>query len=379
MKIAWIRVLSLVVCGCMLLGLTAGQVSAEMSGITGVVPTDEYTFFDFEDFKEMCQDAAVFGETMTCVYTGYVDFVLEESLTIPSTLTLKTDGAGIRIPSGVTVTLEGKMEGSGIQVEGTLQNFGRLTLESGTRTGMTVAPTGSYVDAEGTQSGAIFVAADGEELPDNCISGMEMSSFTAQKVQDGEDTFWKLTITQDSGSNEEPDPFPGGTPNPNPNPGEDPDPGVDPDLGEDPKPTDPEVIEVTPMYRLYNPNSGEHFYTGSIEERDMLIGLGWIYEGVAWNAPTETGDPVYRLYNPNSGDHHYTMSATERDWLASLGWQYEGVCWNSASSDNLPQYRLYNPNADCGSHHYTGSAEERDFLVSLGWHYEGIGWFGMLN
>jgi len=134
---------------------------------------------------------------------------------------------------------------------------------------------------------------------------------------------------------------------------------------------------VTPMYRLYNPNSGEHFYTGSAAERDNLVSFGWQYEGVAWNAPTDSGEPVYRLYNPNSGDHHYTMSADERDFLVSVGWQYEGVCWNSAPADKLPLHRLYNPNADCGSHHYTGSTEERDFLVSLGWHYEGIGWFGM--
>ena len=148
----------------------------------------------------------------------------------------------------------------------------------------------------------------------------------------------------------------------------------------EPKPEPkPEKIETTPMYRLYNPNSGEHFYTGSIEERDMLVSVGWNYEGVAWNAPTKTGAPVYRLFNPNSGDHHYTMSEEERDNLTAVGWQYEGVCWNSASADNLPQYRLYNPNADCGSHHYTGSTEERDMLVSVGWIYEGIGWFGMLN
>ena len=137
------------------------------------------------------------------------------------------------------------------------------------------------------------------------------------------------------------------------------------------------VIETTAMYRLYNPNSGEHFYTGSVEERDMLDRVGWNYEGVAWNAPTNSGDPVYRLFNPNSGDHHYTMSAEERDMLVDVGWNYEGVAWNSASNDNVPQYRLYNPNADCGSHHYTSSIEERDFLVSLGWILEGIGWFGI--
>ena len=140
-----------------------------------------------------------------------------------------------------------------------------------------------------------------------------------------------------------------------------------------------ERIETTPMYRLYNPNTGEHFYTGSKEERNNLTDAGWVYEGVAWNAPTKSGAPVYRLFNPNNGDHHYTMSEAERDMLVSVGWIYEGVAWNSASPSNLPLYRLFNPNADCGSHHYTGSEEERDYLVSLGWHFEGIGWYGMLK
>ncbi len=135
--------------------------------------------------------------------------------------------------------------------------------------------------------------------------------------------------------------------------------------------------DVTPMYRLYNPNSGEHFYTGSVQERDVLKAAGWHYEGIAWNAPTKHGAPVYRLYNPNNGDHHYTMSVEERDMLVGVGWQYEGIAWNSASASNIPMYRLFNPNADCGSHHYTGSTEERDYLVSLGWHFEGIGWYGI--
>ena len=138
-----------------------------------------------------------------------------------------------------------------------------------------------------------------------------------------------------------------------------------------------ETIKTISMHRLYNPNSGEHFYTGSIEERDNLVRAGWQYEGVAWNAPTQTGDNVHRLFNPNNGDHHYTMSLEERDNLVNVGWIYEGVAWNSASDDNVPQYRLYNPNADCGSHHYTGSEEERDMLISVGWIYEGIGWFGI--
>lgn len=144
----------------------------------------------------------------------------------------------------------------------------------------------------------------------------------------------------------------------------------------DPKPLEPEKTEVIAMHRLYNPNSGEHFYTGSVEERDMLVTAGWQYEGVAWNAPVSEGAPIYRLFNPNSGDHHYTGSMEERDFLVDLGWQYEGVAWNTFAQTNYPQYRMYNPNADVGSHHYTGSVEERDYLVSLGWHYEGIAWYG---
>ena len=139
------------------------------------------------------------------------------------------------------------------------------------------------------------------------------------------------------------------------------------------------AAQTTPMYRLYNPNSGEHFYTGSVEEKDNLVTAGWNYEGIAWNAPIRGGDPVYRLYNPNSGDHHYTMSAQERDNLVAVGWNYEGVCWNSAGAaekNAIELFRLYNPNADCGSHHYTNSREERDNLVAAGWILEGIGWFG---
>ena len=88
-----------------------------------------------------------------------------------------------------------------------------------------------------------------------------------------------------------------------------------------------EVVETVPMHRLYNPNTGEHFYTGSEKERDNLIETGWKYEGIAWNAPVSNGTQVYRLYNPNSGDHHYTMSQDENDMFVEAGWKYEGIGW----------------------------------------------------
>lgn len=130
------------------------------------------------------------------------------------------------------------------------------------------------------------------------------------------------------------------------------------------------------MYRLYNPNSGEHFYTASGQERNFLIEQGWRAEGTAWTNP-DSGIPVYRLYNPNTGDHHYTTSSVERDHLAEVGWNYEGIGWYAAEA-GTPVYRLYNPNAKkAGSHHYTTSAGERNSLIEAGWNDEGIGWHAL--
>ena len=36
------------------------------------------------------------------------------------------------------------------------------------------------------------------------------------------------------------------------------------------------------MYRLYNQNSGEHFYTASADEHDAVKAAGWSYEGISW-------------------------------------------------------------------------------------------------
>lgn len=127
------------------------------------------------------------------------------------------------------------------------------------------------------------------------------------------------------------------------------------------------------MYRLYNPNSGEHFYTSSADERNRLVESGWTYENVAWNAP-KSGIPVYRLYNPNAGDHHYTTNAGEKKALIKAGWKDEGIGWYS-SKTGKPVYREYNPNAKAGSHNYTTNKKENDYLISIGWKYEGIGWY----
>ena len=131
------------------------------------------------------------------------------------------------------------------------------------------------------------------------------------------------------------------------------------------------------MHRLYNPNSGEHFYTAKEKERNALIKAGWHYEGVGWYAPDTSNTPVYRLYNKYAGDHHYTMKEAERDALVAAGWNDEGIGWYSDDNQEIPLYRQYNPNAVSGSHNYTTNRKENDALVKIGWIAEGIGWYGI--
>lgn len=132
------------------------------------------------------------------------------------------------------------------------------------------------------------------------------------------------------------------------------------------------------MYRVYNPNSGEHFYTSNKAEKDHLVSLGWKYEGIGWKAPTVSNYPVYRLYNANGGEHHYTMNVAEKNSLVKLGWKYEGIGWFSADpndSNSIPLLREYNPNAFSNNHNYTINSKEHSWLVGLGWKDEGKAWY----
>ncbi|MBJ8325318.1 GBS Bsp-like repeat-containing protein [Streptococcus pacificus] len=134
-------------------------------------------------------------------------------------------------------------------------------------------------------------------------------------------------------------------------------------------------VSVEAIFRLYNPNTGEHHYTSSRGENNYLEKVGWISEGIGWYAPVR-GDEVYRLYNPNNGNHHYTKSKGESNFLSRVGWIYEGIGWHSGGTKSI--YRLYNPYAKgAGSHHYTGSKGESNYLDKIGWNYEGIGWYAI--
>jgi hypothetical protein len=126
------------------------------------------------------------------------------------------------------------------------------------------------------------------------------------------------------------------------------------------------------MLRIYNPNSGEHFYTKDENERRHLILKGWLSEGIGWVAPT-TGKNVYRLYNKNGGEHYYTLSIKERNKLVKLKWRYEGVGWKSGGKTKI--YCQYNKNQFANNHNFTPVYSEHKNLVRKGWKSQGVAWY----
>ena len=140
-----------------------------------------------------------------------------------------------------------------------------------------------------------------------------------------------------------------------------------------------EETESIPMYRIYNPYTQEHLLTGSGEEKELLEAAGWLFDGIAWNAPA-SGEEVYRLYNPYDDFHFYTMSLDEVESLTPLGWLLDGtVCASTSQEEGKPIYRLFNPYEPKCYHLFTASEEELDWLVSLGWQLEAVAWYAMAD
>ena len=140
------------------------------------------------------------------------------------------------------------------------------------------------------------------------------------------------------------------------------------------------------LFRMYNPNSGEHLYTPVGWECVELQSKGWMSEGMAAYIPYVAvnqwqGPIVARVYNPNTDDHFYSSSSAEIRHLVNLGWHNDGFNFefpaaSKTAKDAKPVYRLYNPNAKgAGSHFFTMNSYERNQLIKAGWKNENIAWY----
>lgn len=141
------------------------------------------------------------------------------------------------------------------------------------------------------------------------------------------------------------------------------------------KPEEPATIH---MYRLYNRYTNEHLLVSDETEMNSLLNVGWLLDGIAWDAPADSGAPVYRLYNPYDDWHTYTSSEEELVSMVQLGWKVDGVmCYSADEENGKPVYRLFNPYEQKNYHLLTASWGEVEMLLALGWRMDGVAWYAV--
>ena len=144
---------------------------------------------------------------------------------------------------------------------------------------------------------------------------------------------------------------------------------------------------LVPVHRFLNRQTGAHFYTISVAERDLVIATmpQFNYEGEAFLVSPTAQDgllPVHRFYNSVNGVHLYTISEDEKNHIqANLPrYVYEGVAYHASPVGGAglkPLFRFYR--SDRGLHFYTAAHTERDGVIAnlCAYRYEGSAYYVM--
>ena len=138
------------------------------------------------------------------------------------------------------------------------------------------------------------------------------------------------------------------------------------------------------VYRFYNAETGTHFYSASLEERNAVIDDldRYLYEGPAYKSAPEDTDStgiVWRFFNTETGVHFFTISEDERDAVGGLPqFIFEGGAYSAYTDqvdDATALFRFFN--TETGTHFYTASDAEREAVdVNLPeYAYEGIAYY----
>jgi hypothetical protein len=145
---------------------------------------------------------------------------------------------------------------------------------------------------------------------------------------------------------------------------------------------DPAQIQKVRFLRAYNPSADYHFFTTNALEFNAALGGGYQNEAVNQTGfalgfnPLPGALPIFRLYNLETGRHYYTTNQAERDYLVGLvpvtdpnynriGWRYElnePFVYPVQVSGTIEIFRLYNKNS--GVHLYVESPAIRDAVLA---------------
>lgn len=136
---------------------------------------------------------------------------------------------------------------------------------------------------------------------------------------------------------------------------------------------------VAPVYRFAKISNGAYFYTGSEEERSIILNTypDFRFEGIAFNRTADdAGQPVYRFANLVNGGYFYTADEAEKQLVIDTrtDMRFEGSTFKVAGAAHAnpePVYRL--ANLRNGAYLYTRSKEESDAAAATTiWRPEGV-------
>jgi VCBS repeat-containing protein len=183
--------------------------------------------------------------------------------------------------------------------------------------------------------------------------------------------------------------------------------------GEDDEPAFPPSFN---LWRLFNTDTGGHFFTFNRIERDVVLedlsqyrlepntfeviapsraagdsegtepGSSGGEAGTGVLASDKDGEveAVYRFFNTETGGHFYTLSEAERDFVIDTlpSYRFEGVGFGAYNDPDdrsglVPVFRFFN--TETGGHFYTASEEERDFVLEElpSYRFEDIGFYAL--
>lgn len=126
---------------------------------------------------------------------------------------------------------------------------------------------------------------------------------------------------------------------------------------------------ISPMYRYYNPTTGDHFYTTDLRELEKGKD-GYRREGIEGHVFTRRSPGTIPLHRYWNGENHFYTTDFKELGKGRNGYVYEGIecyVYSKQRQGTVPLYR-YSSNND---HFYTTDFRElgrgRDGYV-----YEGI-------
>lgn len=87
---------------------------------------------------------------------------------------------------------------------------------------------------------------------------------------------------------------------------------------------------ASPIFHLFNKDSGQHFWSLESKKTRRLEDKGWINKGSTFDASDSKGrglDPIYRLKNKSTGDFTWLSDKNLVKERVQSGWKNQGIAW----------------------------------------------------